>query len=179
MDRCAECGFVYEDLAVSDVPRVIRSLAAGYEEALGDDPVGNAISVRPSDEVWSALEYGCHVRDVLLVQRERVVLALVEDTPSFARMYRDERVSLTGYENERCEEVVAEIGIAANLLAKVFEGLSPDQLERHCIYNFPEPSKRTVLWLGRHTVHEASHHLGDVRSVIGLVTSARGDDLPR
>jgi hypothetical protein len=41
------------------------------------------LRTRPEEGVWSALEYACHVRDVFLVQRDRLYTALVEDTPTF------------------------------------------------------------------------------------------------
>jgi S-DNA-T family DNA segregation ATPase FtsK/SpoIIIE len=129
--------------------------------------------VRPAPEVWSALEYTCHVRDVLLVQRDRVILALVEDSPSFPRMYRDERVVLAGYTEEVPEGVAGQLIVAADLAAKVFERLSDGQAQRPCIYNYPEPTERNVAWLGLHTVHEAEHHLGDVRWVLAQVNSPR------
>jgi len=113
------------------------------------------------------LEYACHVRDVLLVQRERVLLALVGDRPSFPRMYRDERALLARYQQEPIDDVLRELGMAANLAARLFEGLSPEQLDRPCIYNFPAPAERDVAWLGRHTLHETKHHLGDIRSELG------------
>jgi S-DNA-T family DNA segregation ATPase FtsK/SpoIIIE len=93
-----------------------------------------------------------------------VQLALVEDIPSSLRMYRDERVSLAGYEREPIDEVAGELTTAASLLAKCFEGLSSTQLGRRCIYNFPEPTERDIAWLGRHSAHEATHHLQDVQS---------------
>jgi S-DNA-T family DNA segregation ATPase FtsK/SpoIIIE len=34
------------------------------------------------------------------------------------------------------------------------------------VYNFPEPSERTVVWLGQHTLHDAEHHLLDIETVI-------------
>jgi S-DNA-T family DNA segregation ATPase FtsK/SpoIIIE len=86
-------------------------------------------------------------------------------------MYRDERVALAGYPEERPEEVARELLVAANLAGKVFERLSAEQARRLCIYNFPASTERNVAWLGAHTVHEASHHLRDVRSVLAQLTS--------
>jgi hypothetical protein len=171
VDHCAECGFTYDEAGISDVATTLRSLAAQHVALLEGPSVEGILRTRPSPRVWSALEYTCHVRDVLLVQRDRVILALVEGSPSFPRMYRDERVALAGYPEERPEEVARELLVAANLAGKVFERLSAEQARRLCIYNFPASTERNVAWLGAHTVHEASHHLRDVRSVLAQLTS--------
>jgi DinB superfamily len=121
---------------------------------------------RPRREVWSALEYACHVRDVLLVQRERALLALVETTPGFARMYRDERVGLARYDAHPPGQVLDQLGMAAELCATVFDGLTSQQWARSLIYNYPAPAWRDVAWLARNTVHEVEHHLDDIRAVI-------------
>ncbi len=96
--------------------------------------------------MWSALEYTCHVRDVLLVQRDRTVLALVETNPGFARMHRDERVGLARYDAHPPPQVADQLGVAAELCATVFEGLTADQWARPLIYNYPAPSPGT--WPG-------------------------------
>ena len=111
------------------------------------------------------LEYGCHVRDVLLVQRERMLLSLVEETPHVVSMYRDVRAYNARYNNESLSEVAQELVVAANLAAKLVEVLSTDQLGRYCIYSYPEPKRRDLAWVTRHTVHEVVHHERDVRQV--------------
>jgi S-DNA-T family DNA segregation ATPase FtsK/SpoIIIE len=106
-------------------------------------------------QVWSALEYSCHFRDVLLSQRERLYLALVEDTPRFWSIYRDERVVLARYSDDSLEEVSREVDLAASLAARAFARLDDAQWQRRCVHGYPAPAQRTVAWLGRHTVHEA------------------------
>ncbi|MGO9340967.1 MAG: DinB family protein, partial [Acidimicrobiales bacterium] len=83
----------------------------------------------------------------------------------------DERAALTGYRQEPLGEVTEELKVAGNLFARVFERLSAEQMARPCIYNFPEPTTRDVEWLGRHTVHETMHHLGDVEAVLLRISS--------
>ena len=39
--------------------------------------------------VWSALEYGCHIRDVHRIFNDRVRLMLTEDEPRFANWDQD------------------------------------------------------------------------------------------
>ena len=46
------------------------------------------------------LEYGCHLKDVLLVQRERVLTARRVDRPSFHPIGRDERAEHDGYADQ-------------------------------------------------------------------------------
>jgi hypothetical protein len=166
VDRCDECGFDYDSLATGEIGSTIRSAAEQVAAEILRPIASPIIRTRPAPEVWSALEYACHVRDVLLVQRERVLLALVEDRPSFARMYRDERVILAGYADERPADVADHLAMAAALLGGAFDGLTAQQLARPCIYNYPAATERNVAWLGRHSAHEATHHLGDVRSVL-------------
>ena len=47
------------------------------------------------------------------------------------------------------EEVAAQLGTAARLIARAFATLDSAQLQRLCIYNFPAPAERPMLWLGR------------------------------
>jgi hypothetical protein len=171
MDHCAECGFSYDSVASSDVASTLQVLASAYIELLRGAEIAGIDRSRPTPAVWSALEYTCHVRDVLLIQRDRIILALVEDTPSFSRMYRDERVDLAGYRQESVDDVSNDLTVSVRLFGTVFGHLSSARLERDCIYNFPAATVRTVAWLGSHTIHEATHHLTDVRLVLDQVAS--------
>ncbi|HEY6423205.1 MAG TPA: DinB family protein, partial [Pseudonocardiaceae bacterium] len=169
------CGFSSDELGVDEIPDVIRLLGTAFRSRL-DTGVHDAaeerlLRRRPAPEVWSALEYSCHFRDVLLAQRERLYLALVEDTPRFRPIYRDERVVLARYSEDGLAEVGREVDLAASLIARAFARLADAQWQRRCIYNFPAPAQRTVAWLGRHTVHEGRHHLRDVDEVISAARS--------
>jgi hypothetical protein len=169
---CQECGFDYESVPVGDVAGRLRSYGSRYGEALAGVP-DEVAARRPAPGVWSALEYACHVRDLLFVQRDRTVLALVQDCPQFPRMYRDERVDICAYGAQPAGTVAGQLGVGAELLALVFDHLRPDELERPLLYNFPDPTERDVAWMGRHTVHECEHHLGDVRGVLGRAGGVR------
>jgi len=118
---------------------------------------------RPAPEVWSALEYACHVRDVLLVQRERVLLARRADTPALEAMGRDERVEHDGYADQRPADVARQLADAARMFANVLSRLGADDWERTVIYGYPSPAERSLRWVAVHTLHEMRHHLLDVR----------------
>jgi len=166
MDICDECGFVYDDWSTAALPEALRNIGPRWLQALEaskDDP---RLHVRPKPEVWSPLEYACHLRDVLLTQRERLYLALVEDRPAFRPMYREDRPGLARYNQQDPAGVAAEIEFAASLLGRACSYLSPEQWQRRCIYSYPTPTERTLQWLGQQTLHEGTHHLLDVKRAL-------------
>jgi hypothetical protein len=159
VDHCEECGFTYDTVAAQDVPRRLDAAGPRFAAALAAvrDP-----RRRPAPSVWSPLEYTCHVRDVLRVQGERLALALSCDDPEFTAMGREERVVLDAYNAQDPPVVLTQLAAAARDLAGAFAALTPSQWHRTGVYNWPTVESRTVLWLGRHTLHEVEHHLLDL-----------------
>ncbi|WP_405168015.1 DinB family protein [Nocardia sp. NBC_01499] len=117
---------------------------------------------RPEPETWSPLEYACHMRDVLLVQRERALAARRTKLPDATPMGRDERVEHDGYADQRPSDVGRQLRDAAQLFANVLERLNDDDWERTLMYSYPEPQERSLRWLALHTLHELRHHLLDM-----------------
>jgi DinB superfamily len=173
MDRCDTCRYVYADIEAQALPERFASFGTRYQEVLL--PPGrpaewhDSLRTRPEEDVWSALEYACHVRDVFLVQRDRLYITLVEDRPVMAQMYRDHRVTLARYNEQDPEEVAAQLNTAARLISQAFAALDATQLKRLCIYNFPARAERSLLWVGQHAIHEGEHHLRDIESVLTRV----------
>ena len=161
MDRCAECGFVYDDVAVGALPGVLRSFGPRWAELLRSTSPDD-LRRRPSPEVWSGLEYACHVRDVFRVQHDRLRLALAEDSPEFQPMGREELVVSARYNEQDPAVVAAELEAEASALAGALAALDEAGWARTGIYDHPERRSRTMVWFGRHTVHEGEHHLMDV-----------------
>ena len=65
---CPECGFDTQSFAVQAVPEMIMANAAAWQQTLtgpGD------LRRRPAPGKWSAVEYGCHVRDVFRLYDQR------------------------------------------------------------------------------------------------------------
>ena len=159
MDDCKECGFDYGATTRQESRRLILSGSEGIGSLVAG--AGDAAAHRSVPDVWSPVEYACHVRDVLLVQRERTLLALVEDNPSFVPMYRDQRAVNARYAAELAATVASHLRLASTLLLWVFDGLTEEQLARPCVYNYPEPTPRVIEWLLVHTAHEVVHHAVD------------------
>ncbi|WAJ46031.1 DinB family protein [Mycobacterium sp. Aquia_216] len=161
-DECAQCGFVYD---------LSRAATAG--DAI-TERVGTVVTILRRRDVdlrsrrqpaqWSPLEYGCHLRDMLLVQRERVLAALRVDRPDCTAMGRDERAVHDGYADQEPVDVARQLADAAQMLGNVLGRLSDGDWNRTVRYHFPETSERSLRWLAVHTAHEAQHHLGDISS---------------
>jgi len=162
---CPECGYDYESLVRDEIGPALRADAATLRARLVDVPDAS-LRRRVRPEVWSALEYACHVRDVLGVQRERVLLAQVEDEPEFVPMRRDERAVELRYNEQDPTAVNEQIADAADVLARTLEDLDAAGWERTGVYNYPSSQLRTVEWIGRHTVHELRHHTVDVERAL-------------
>ncbi|MEV5648196.1 DinB family protein [Nocardia sp. NPDC052254] len=158
-NHCAECGFDYRTEEAHRAAAAIRAGVTEMAATLDDCPDARR---RRTPELWSPLEYGCHVRDVLLVQRERVLLARRSDTPALVTMGRDERGEHDGYADQDPAEVAGELIAAARLLANVLDRLG-DDWHRSVLYNYPDTTERDLRWVAVHTVHEVRHHLLDIR----------------
>lgn len=161
------CGFVWDDVADAEVASRIRAGAGMLARLLRNAP--DVANTRPTQGRWSMLEYGAHVRDVMLVLRDRFVVGVVTDNPGFTPMYRDERVDLGLYTREDPIALAAELEAAAALLVRMLEALSPEHFDRTCQYGYPGPSTRTLRWMAAQAVHEVEHHLGDVEQNLTLV----------
>ncbi len=162
MERCGECGFVYDEGEALTAGGAIRTGAAEVAELLRGD---GDLTTRRSPGVWSPLEYGCHLRDVLLVQRERVLLARREERPSLVPMGRDVRVEHDGYADQGPADVARQLEDAALLFANVV-GRLEGNWDRTLIYNYPERTERSLRWVAVHTLHEVRHHLLDVQRLL-------------
>ncbi|ASW92724.1 hypothetical protein CKJ54_00125 [Mycobacterium marseillense] len=147
-----------------------RAAAAGEDlQALTAEAVvllsNNDIDVRSRShpDVWSPLEYACHLRDVLLVQRERVLAARRTSGSDCAPMGREERAEHDGYNEQDPADVARQLADAAALFSNVLARLSGDDWDRTVIYHYPETHERSLRWVAVHTVHELQHHLLDIR----------------
>jgi len=160
MESCEGCGFVYD---LGDATGASAAVTSGATELAALLRAADEPARRRDPQRWSPLEYACHVRDVLLVQRERVLRARREDTPVVVPMGRDERVEHDGYAQQRPENVARQLVDAAAMFANVLSRLDGRDWDREVAYNYPLLAERPLRWLAVHTVHEVVHHLGDVR----------------
>ncbi len=160
MNIC-DCGFNDDSVQRADIPDRVRLGVSSMGALLRAAPENSM--ERPSPNRWSMIEYAAHVRDVMLTMRDRLVIGLVEDNPSFKPLYRDQRIDLGLYRSDTSEAVVSETEAAAEMFIRLFTEIEPNLLGRPVQYGSPDPQNRTLEWMGKQVVHELEHHLDDIR----------------
>jgi hypothetical protein len=160
-DPCGECGFTYNLSQAAVVGQVIRETIAEVATILRNPDID--VRTRSRQEVRSALEYGCHLRDVLMVQRERVLAARRVDRAVCTPMGRAERVDPDGYSEQEPDDVARQLVDAATLFGNVLARLADNAWDRTVLYNYPETRERSLRWLAVHTAHDVQHHVLDIR----------------
>ena len=161
-ESCAACGFVYAQTRTELLAWLQSDIDAFVARFQGVD--GARARVRPEPDTWSALEYACHVRDVLRVMVERIELAQVEFEPTFTPMRRDERVVEDRYNEQDPAVVAGEIKEAGGALVAVLRSLDDEGWARRGAYSYPQPALRDITWITANTVHELYHHRRDLAS---------------
>lgn len=157
---CPECGFAAASVAPADVPGLVRDAGARFAAVLARRDVRS----RPTPEVWSPLEYACHVRDVCQVMGSRVELIMSGDgrTPvTFANWDQDTTALEAEYWRGDPARVSQEVRSAADSAADSFAKVRSEQWSWPALRS--NGSTFTALTLGRYFVHELQHHLWDVR----------------
>lgn len=155
--RCPECGFEAAAVDVPQLPNLFRDLAAASWQGVLLRP---DVRTRPAPDVWSALEYAAHVRDVFLLFGRRLTLMLAADDPLFESWDQDDAAVAGRYGEQDPAVVAAELAQAARALAGLFAGVPAAQYDR--TGRRSDGARFTVRTLGQYGLHEAVHHLWDV-----------------
>jgi DinB superfamily len=153
---CPECGFDAQGYARELVGSLVRDNAARWPALLASPQA----RIRPSDDRWSALEYGCHVRDVLRIYDYRLTLMLDNDGPSFPNWDQDASAIDDRYDEQDPATVAGEIAEAAEVLAARFETVAGDQWDRSGFRS--DGAAFTIESFSRYFVHDPIHHVHDV-----------------
>ncbi|MBV8087919.1 MAG: DinB family protein [Chloroflexi bacterium] len=154
---CPECGFDPSTFPAREVADALRENVASWRLLLQ----AREVRTRPAESRWSALEYGCHVRDVFRIFDVRLSLMLSEDDPLFENWDQDQTAIEDAYADQDPLVVIEELETAGLQLAANFDAVADDAWQR--------PGRRsdgagfTVDTLARYLVHDPIHHLWDVR----------------
>jgi hypothetical protein len=155
---CPECGFETSSFSLAELPAMIRANAASWRGVLTAG--GPGVAARPSPGKWSALEYGCHVRDVLRLYDHRLSLMLAQDDPLYPNWDQDETAVAERYGSQDPSAVAAELAGAAEAIARRFASVQGDQWSRKGRRG--DGAQFTIETFARYFIHDPVHHLYDV-----------------
>jgi len=157
LDRpCPDCGFDAAAVERGELAALTRHAVAGLQSAV----LADEAAVRPADDVWSPLEYGCHVRDVCVIFGTRLSLMRGTTNPTFANWDQDKTALENEYWTQDPATVAAELGIEGERIADAFADVRDDEWDRPGVRS--NGSTFTVDTLGRYFLHDLRHHLHDV-----------------
>jgi DinB superfamily len=154
---CPECGFDTQSFAVQAVPEMLTANAAAWQQVLtgpGD------LRRRPAPGRWSAVEYGCHVRDVFRLYDQRLDWMLSQSDPLFPNWDQDATAVAERYQDQDPAEVAVALSEAAQAIAGRFAAVTGDQWQR--TGRRSDGASFTVETFARYLIHDPVHHLHDV-----------------
>jgi hypothetical protein len=155
---CPDCGFDARTVAGPQVAAGLRANASRWPAVFGRVDVG----VRPEPQVWSPLEYGCHVRDVCRVFESRLELIRSQADPSFENWDQDATAIADAYGAQDPAVVSRELSAAAESAAAAFDDVGDGDWAR--TGRRSNGSVFTIETLGQYFLHDLTHHLHDVHS---------------
>lgn len=157
VERCPDCGADVQTVALEDLGRAITDTVAAFGRTLAAaDPDG--VRDRPSDDVWSALEYACHVRDLLGVFEHRVRGTLKTPGMQLAVWDVDASAMNDAY-NDQVPVLVAE---EMATMARSFTGVLIDlDAEAWEVAADRRGRPFTIRDMARFVLHELIHHRWD------------------
>ena len=153
---CPDCAFDASTIVPRHIGAILRDLASQWEAVL----VHPLVRQRPSPAMWSALEYGCHVRDVFRLFAERLDLMLTEPAPTFANWDQDATAVAERYDLQDPAIVRRELVLAADELADRFDAVTASEWSRLGIRS--DGAAFTIESFGKYLLHDPIHHLWDV-----------------
>jgi hypothetical protein len=121
----------------------------------------------PGLAVFSPLQYAAHVRDILRVYTDRMVLGREEDSP-IVPIFNPSHEEFERYNRLNAGELVADMEAQAHRLQETAEEMDPGNWSRIVIndrgvfgvYTF------TLAGLACNAVHETHHHLLDAKGTL-------------
>lgn len=154
---CPECGFDAAGVDLPSMGALTRANVASWPPLLSNPRA----RIRPSDDQWSATEYGCHVRDVFALFDERLRRMLTEDAPQFANWDQDVTAVERRYDLQDPQVVSNELVAAGEACAVRWDSVTDADWTR--TGDRSDGSSFTIDTFARYFLHDPVHHLVDVR----------------
>lgn len=153
---CPDCGFDAGAMPLHRTRELLTGAASSLLEALRLP----GSRTRPQPNTWSALEYACHVRDTCDIFRDRIVLVVERDGPTFPDWDQDATAVKLRYDQQDPTAVGSELQQALDALLTQIDAIPPDAWDRPALRS--NGSRFTLASLVQYLVHDPVHHAHDV-----------------
>jgi hypothetical protein len=176
LDRpCPECGFeaaAYTGERRDEIAGAMRANAAAFRSALKR---GDIVGRRPpvpagQPPVWSALEYGAHVRDVYALTAERLTRMIKKKAPTFKDWDQNQAAIDGDYATEDPDRVAYDLAVNAGKVADILDRVRGDDWDRTGTRS--DGQSFTIVSFAAYMLHDVSHHLWDVEQGFAAITEA-------
>jgi hypothetical protein len=169
-DACPQCGDCPSSVAPPSLGDLAVERAAAWRDFLeqADDTY---LRTNPEADVFifSPIQYGAHVRDILRVYGDRMALGIEQDSPTVP-IFNPPQEVFESYNRLDAGDLAADIEAQASRLAKLVDDMEPGAWSRivvndrgqYGVYTF------TLAGLACNAVHEAHHHLLDAKGTLDL-----------
>ena len=157
-EQCVACGFDGGHYEHNALLEALRALGQRWRVLLDD--AGTELRIRPQPEVWSAIEYAAHSRDITALHTFGIEQALTVDEPCYPPI-GDDLISAAAaeYAGQDPVEVVDELERQAQRIAELAADAGPGAWSRGLTIG---TERIEVQRLIEHGLHDSVHHLDDV-----------------
>ena len=133
---------------------------------VGGDGSGRRLRARPESDTWCAVEYAQHVVSAIGGIEWAARLFAAGRSPDWNELPEDSLAGVFEHDTHDCgrfdiADTLESLGTAARSMAAFAESLTPEEQVVIAVYFEDEVINTTAVI--RHALHDAEHHLLDVR----------------
>jgi len=176
-EQCDACDFDGARLDDATLLDDLRALGPRWQRLL--DGAGRDLRVRPAPEVWSAIEYAAHSRDITALHAFGVEQALTGTEPVLPDIdpaLADTVAVDAGYAAADPDAVVAALGEHAQRLARLAVDAGTAAWTHGITIGRDRSDVRRLL---EHALHDAHHHVIDVERGLAQLRATGGAETRR
>ena len=161
---CDECGFHGGTLDLPATVTRIRALPDRWSEVMSQDE--EWLRARPEPDTWCAVEYAQHVLAAIAAIEWAARIFAAGRSPDWGELPEDSLPGVAEHDTHDCSrfditDTLESLGAAARSMAAFAESLTPEEQVVVAVY-FDDWVINTTAVI-RHALHDAEHHLLDIR----------------
>ena len=161
---CDECGFHGGTLDLSTTVARFRALPGRWSEVMSQDE--ELLRARPEPDTWCAVEYAQHVINAIASIEWGARIFAAGRSPDWGELSEDSLPAVFEHPTHDCRrfdiaDTLESLGVVAGSMADFAESLTPEEQVVVAVYAEGWVINTTAVI--RHALHDAEHHLLDIR----------------